>query len=141
MAKINQVQSGNVMAFINWVEVVNVNVAKEELLVKDLDTKQEFVVRGKSLVESGFSADTFSKVQGITKTEAAEILISHKNTPMTVVFVKVNGQSRTMRCKWLHQETLMGRSMVYEFGFGVKQIDHRTIQSIIVDDVKYTVKK
>ena len=143
MTKMSQITSGDVMAFINWVEVVNTDPKNGEIRVKDLDSKQEFLVRGQQLIESGLSADRFTSEKSVTKTEAAEIFITNKNTPMTVVFIKANGQLRTMRCKWLHQETLMGRSMVFEFGQGggVKQIDHRTIQSIIVGDVRYTVKK
>lgn len=143
MSNVNQICGGDVMAFINWVEVVSTDPKNEEIRVRDLDSKQEFLIRGKQLIESGLSADRFSSEKAVTKTEVAEIFISNKNTPMTVVFIKANGQLRTMRCRWLHQETLMGRSMVFEFGKdgGVKQIDHRTIQSIIVGDVRYTVKK
>ena len=139
--KTNQIKIGHIMAYINWVEVV-ANNGVNELKVRDLDSKQEFLIRGESLIEKGMSADVFSSTKSATKTELAEILIGHKNTPMTVEFVKANGQNRVMRCKWLSHEVLMGRSMVYDFDdHGVKQVDHRTIKSIIVDDVKYVLKK
>jgi hypothetical protein len=138
--KANQIQPGNLMAYINWVRVVDAK--PNELKVEDLDTHQEFLIRGASLIEKGMSADVFSSTKGATKTELAEILIGHKNTPMTVTYVKLNGEVRVVRCKWLSHESLMGRSMIWDFDKGgLGQIDHRTIQSIIVDDVKYMLKK
>ena len=139
--KANQIAAGNIMAYINWVEVLNQN-SVNELKVRDLDTKQEFLIRGESLIEKGMSADVFSSTKSATKTELAEILIGHKNTPMTVAFITIKGENRVMRCKWLSHESLMGRSLVWNFDeHSLKQVDHRTIQSIIVDDVKYVLKK
>ena len=62
--------------------------------------------------------------------------------PFTVVFVKQNGEKRVMRAKFISTEPLLGRSIVSDLDdeFKIKQVDHRTIESIIIDKVKYVHK-
>ena len=101
----------------------------------------EMNINGAELVQVCKSADIFTSEEKVTKTRAAEILTTSYNIPFTVVFEKADGTERTLRGRLIHPEPLLGRSMVYDFDEeGARLVDHRTIKSLTVDHVKYTVK-
>lgn len=141
--RIADVKKDDLMAFVYFAKVT----AKqgENLSVKNMDDEMDFGVHGKALVERGFSADQYQEEQKVTKTQAAEILVSSYNRPFTVCFEKQDGGDRTLRGRLVHPEPLLGRSMVEDLDIDPKQhrlrqVDHRTIQYIIVEGVKYIVK-
>ena len=119
--------------------VVN-DATTSQVSAKDMDTNELVNITGVKLVESLSSADYFTSTQKKTKTELAEILISAGVKPFTVVFEKQDGERRIMRARFLSTEPLLGRSIVSDLDDGgkIKQVDHRTIESIILDKVKYT---
>ncbi len=140
---LSSIKPGHVMAFINWVEVKE--VLANSIIVTDLNSKQEIEVRGKSLVETGLSADAFSKVEKVTKTQIAEKLTECKNTPLTVCYITAEGKERVLRGKWTSQEPLMGRSYVIDLdikkGSPLRLVCHRNIKWLITENVQYVVKK
>jgi hypothetical protein len=139
------VKVGDLMASINYVRVKQVNNGGQELVTEDLlNGFQSLTITGKDLVESCLSANQFQKEMKITKTQAAELLISSYNRPFTVVFEKQDGTERTLRGRLIRPEPLLGRSMVEDMETTDKNkerlVDHRTIKSLIVDGIKYVVK-
>jgi hypothetical protein len=109
--------------------------------------KRKFVVQGQKLIEETmFSATQFEKEESVSKTKAAEILVNAGDTVFTVVFFKQDGSERTLIGKLTGvTESLLGRSSVIDFGeiFSgnpLRQVDHRTIKSIILKGTKYTVR-
>lgn len=140
-----KVKAGDLMAFVYWVKVSK-NDNGQELQVQDLDRGQgEFYIRGKDLIVAGASADQYQETEKITKTKAAEILIASHNRPLTVNFIKQDGKERTLRGRLIRPEPLLGRSMCEDLEEKdvkkrVKLVDHRTVQYLIVDGVKYEVK-
>ena len=59
--------------------------------------------------------------------------------------MKQDGTERTLRGKLVKPEPLLGRSMVEDLDSDdkknrLRQVDHRTINWLVVDGVKYTVK-
>ncbi len=141
--KANKIKNGDLVAFTYYGKVVGHSAG--ELSVYDVDNKREFLVRGTDLIEGSLSADQFSSTKKVNKTKAAEVLIEAKNRPLTVMFTKVNGEDRKLRGRLVNAEPLLGRSMVQDLditkGNPLRQVDHRTIKWLIVDDVKYEVKK
>jgi hypothetical protein len=140
-----KVKVGDLMAFTYYVKIKKSNSNGEDLLVEDLDNGgSEIRVQGKELVTSSYSADQFAEEEKVTKTRAAEILINSPNRPLTVSFQKQDGTERVMRGRLVAPEPLLGRSMVEDLETTdknrLRQVDHRTINWIIVDGVKYTVK-
>lgn len=119
-----------------------VTASNSKVVATDMDNNETVEIKGVQLVDSLSSADFFENAQKLTKTELAEILINANVRPFTVVFTKQNGEKRTMRAKFLSTEPLLGRSIVSDLddGFSIKQVDHRTIESIIIDKVKYVHK-
>lgn len=141
----SQVKPGDLMTFAYWSKVKSVHSGGTRLLVENVDNKEEFSVEGASLVEKAFSADRYSKTETVSKTEAAEKLVSSFNVPFTVVFEKSDGTNRVLRGRLVKTEPLLGRSMVEDLdvkkGNPLRQVDHRTIESLVVNGVRYVVKK
>ena len=140
----DKVKKDEVLALMYYVKV-KATRSDSELLVKDLHNGQEIQVRGKELIETCLSADQFEEEKKVTKTQAAEILIGSPNQPLTVSFMKQDGAERTLRGKLVKPEPLLGRSMCEDLDCDdnknrLRQVDHRTINFLIVGGVKYTVK-
>jgi hypothetical protein len=149
-----QIESGDLMAITSFVEVESVTSrgpnGQPTLSVVDRDNGQKFQVIGKPLIERAQSADRFLRTETKTKTELAEILTTSWNRPLTVVFEKQDGAMRTLRGRLIQPEHLLGRSHVQDLDAarqggdatdGMRLVDHRTIESLIVGGVKYTLRK
>lgn len=133
------------MSFTYFVAVAGAHHNGQELLVHDLDNRrQPIVITGRALMERAGSADQVHEEQKVTKTRAAELLVSAAQKPITVAFVKQDGTERTLRGRLIHPEPLLGRSMVEDLDHDgphrTRLVDHRTIQWLIRDGIKYIVK-
>ena len=135
-------QVGDIIAVVRYAKVVN--VYDTEMLVKDIDYESEFRILGRQMLDQLRSAALYDSVETVTGTRAAEVVSTSFNTPMTVCFIKKNGDTRVMVCRLKDTEPLMGRSYVDDLeeteGDKMAQVDHRTIQWAIVNKVKYVVK-
>lgn len=140
-----KVKKGDLMAFTYYVKIKEATQKGETLLVEDVDNgMNEIRVQGKELIVGSYSADQFTEEEKVTKTRAAEILIHSVNRPFTVSFLKADETERVLRGRLVAPEPLLGRSMVEDLDttdkHRLRQVDHRTIQWIIVEGCKYTVK-
>jgi len=85
--------------------------------------------------------------QKVSKTKAAELLINAKKEDVfTVRFKKADGRKRTLVGTLHNTENHMGRSnvidhQVYGGGSQIRQVDHRTIEWLILRGTRYQVKK
>jgi hypothetical protein len=147
-AKVNK---GDLMAFIYYGKVEHVarpysNVAGEHTLkVKGLNGAPDgFNVIGDKLIVASASADQYHEEVKVTKTQAAELLVSAYNRPFTVCFVKQDNSERTLRGRLVQPEPLLGRSHVEDLDITepnkMRLVDHRTIKFLILEGVKYVVK-
>ena len=148
------VKKDDLMALVNYVKVEKVkNISingkqNTSASVVDVDTGVKFDINGDPVLEKMFSADQYSKSEKKTETQLAEILTNSWNVPMTVNFDKKDGTNRTLRGRLASSEHLLGRSMMVDLDLdiqkdpsrGLRQVDHRTIHYIIVNDVKYIKK-
>ena len=140
-----KVKKGDLMAFTYYVKIKESTQGGETLLVEDVDNGlNEIRVQGKELVVGSYSADQYTEEEKVTKTRAAEILIHSVNRPFTVSFLKADETERILRGRLVAPEPLLGRSMVEDLDttdkHRLRQVDHRTINWIIVEGVKYVVK-
>lgn len=135
-------KANDVVAIVRYAKVHK--AVGESVELEDLDDKTKYSIRGKDLLNSLRSASLFNKQEKITLTKAAELVSSSFNTPMTVCFTKQDGTDRTMVCRLLSTEPLLGRSHVDDLeitdGHRLRQVDHRTIKWAIINGVKYVVK-
>lgn len=144
----SRVHRGDLMAFTYYGTVKNVvakNRGETRLEIFDVDREEIFLVEGNSLIEASASADQFQETEILSRTKIAEILVTAFNRPFSVNFVKQNGEERTLRGRLVNSEHLMGRSMVEDLDVDadshrLRQVDHRTINWLIVDGVKYIAK-
>lgn len=143
--KATEIKKDHIMAFIYYAKVKEVASNGELLHLENLRDGSEFRVSGLALVEDSCSADQYHEEVKVSKTKAAEILIESHNRPFTVSFQKQDGEERVLRGRLIRPEPLLGRSMVEDFdqsdtGNRFRQVDHRTINFLIVDGVKYVVQ-
>jgi hypothetical protein len=154
--KAGDVGLGDVMASVEFFKVNNKIVYSETITVTDLDTGLEFEIHGNKLIGQCFSADRFFEEKKVTRTEMAETLSKSFNIPFTVVFQKsgkgkgeTKGEMRTLRGRLVSVEALMGRARVIDLDLPndgnptsrQRLVDFRTLESLIVGGVKYTLKK
>lgn len=137
------IQNNDLMAFVYFAKVKK--ATNGELLVTDLDNSGDIQIRGKELIENSFSADRYTEEVKVSKTQAAEILVHSANRPFTVSFNKQDGSERVLKGRLVRPESLLGRSMVEDMEIAdakdrIRQVDHRTLNYLIVDGVRYTVK-
>ena len=139
-----KVKRGHMMALVYWVEVQAVYDGGADLRVRDIADNKDFEIHGFNLVKKCYSADVYEKEVKTTKTDMAEKLIAAHNMPFTVEFEKADGTIRMLRGKLISPEPLMGRSTVLDFDVQDKDplrlVDHRSIKSLILDNVKYVLK-
>ena len=141
--KVGEIKKDDIMAFVYYTKVLK--PGGNVLDVHNIDADMDFRVEGKQLIERGLSADQFAEEIKITKTRAAEILISSYNRPLTVCFEKLDGTEKVLRGRLIRPGPLLGRSMVEDLdvtsSHRQRLVDHRTIKFLIVEGVKYEVKQ
>jgi hypothetical protein len=144
----DQVKTDDLMALVYYVKVKQVRNNGEILVVGDVDHGgADITVQGKELIEGSYSADYFAEEEKVTMTQAAEVLVGSANRPLTVCFIKTDGTERTLKGRLVRPEPLLGRSMVEDLTLAptdlnrLRQVDHRTIKFIVIDGVKFVVKK
>ena len=135
---------GELLAVTFWTKVDRID-GTEKLLVEDLERGNKFHIQGKDLIDSTLSADEFSKTEKINKTAAAQKLVTLFGVPFTVNFDEQSGKNRTLRGKLVEPEPLLGRSYVEDLDIPLgthrlRQVDHRSINYLICQGVKYVVK-
>lgn len=139
-----KIEAGNILSLTYYVKVKKSSRNGQDLLVENLDHSiGEIRILGKDLIEGAAAADQYRSTSKVTKTKAAEIMISAGTSPFTVCFEKSGGRERVLRGRLVRPEPLLGRSMVEdldEIGNRLRQVDHRTIKWLIVNGEKYTVQ-
>lgn len=138
---ITKLKKGSIISTTLYMTVNSVNVKNGEIIVTDQHGRQ-LVTKGKEFIEKAFtSADQFTSTMKVSRTELIEYMLSAKDDVFTASFVKQDGTNRTMIAHLIGEETKMGRSLVMDLEEGgPKQIDHRTLNWVILNGVKYTVK-
>ena len=150
----DRIRPNDLMAFIYYGKVstsIKNNGARgpfaqpDQIQVINIDDGSTFYVQGRELIEKGYSADQYHTERSVTKTELAEILTRSFNTPFTVTFIKADNSERVLRGRLIKTEPLMGRSYAEDLDITepnkTRLVDHRTIKSLIVDGIKYSVKE
>lgn len=148
----SKVKPGDLMAIIHYVKVAEIAPDASRMRVTPVDRAGDQVggiasmdVIGKELITRALSADYFAEEQKITATEMERILTGEIfNRPISVFFVKENGEERLLRGRYV-KPAPFGRSYMEDLdkpeGDRIRLVDHRTIKWLIVDGVKYVAKK
>jgi len=141
----SKIKAGDIMNIIHYFKVKQNNGS--HIIVTDLKGKLgDMKIDGLELIESCGSADQWNKEEKCTMTAAAQMLVESYGKPFSCTFLKADGTERTLRGKLVTPEPLLGRSSVIDLDIpagehNLRLIDHRTVVSLTLDGVKYTVKK
>lgn len=134
----NKLKKGDILSLNLTLSVVKVE--GDTVVTEDKDGKR-VVFQGDG-VKDCKSADLYSSSVQSTRTRIIEIF--QKMSPsdvFTVEFVKQDGTLRKLRGKMIKSENGFGRSEVWDLDVkGKRQVDHRTVESLIFDGVKYFIK-
>jgi hypothetical protein len=141
--ELNKIKKGERLSMTYYLETLS--VSGDSIQVRD-QNKMEFTIRGKSLIEGSIkSASQFSDTRKVSRTEMVDILLGAGDTVFTCEFTKADGSDRTLVGHLINTESHFGRSNVLDLevtsGHPIRQVDHRTISSLVINDVKYTLKK
>ena len=144
----SEINVGDVMSFTYFGEVEKVNssvVGGTTITLTDLDSGQSFQVQGNELLERSKSASQYKKTERVTQGDMVDILCHAKNSPFTVVFVKKDGSTRTLVGRVIGiSEKNLGYIAVEDLerpsGDRFRQVDCRTIQHLVLNNIKYVVK-
>jgi hypothetical protein len=142
--EIKSVKPGERLSYTSYFEVVNSDAKKGILEVKDT-SGQVLSIQGKDFIESNIkSASQFKKTEKLGKNALAEKLFTSGDSVMQVEFLKQDGTPRTLIGYFTSQDVNLGRSNMVDLevttGHNMRQVDHRTIKSVIVNQVKYVSK-
>lgn len=142
-----QIKEGDIMAFIYYAQVTEIRNSGSKLSVKGLTkgAPETFGVDGRSLVIGGLSADQHHETISVSTTEAARMLVTSFNMPLTVCFLKKDGTERVLRGRLIGEEPLLGYSWVEDLeqpeGRRIREVNHRELRWLIVGGIRYLVKK
>lgn len=140
----DKIEKGDYILTLSWAKVISKRGYGPELQCVDLDDDTDFRIQGARLIDACYSASAVLNTATATKTELAELLVSSRNVPFTVAFKKSDGKMRELVGRLVKPEPLLGRSHVEDLerpaGKRLRLVDHRTIQWMIVNGTKYTLK-
>jgi len=143
----DKIQKGEYLSEVQYYEVLaigrNTQTGEKQVKVRN-QRGLEFFIDAGIVAEGMFSGVQFTTTEKVSQTRAAEILTEAGDTIFTVNFIKQSGEERTLTGYRLNSENLLGRSNVIDLavttGHNQRQIDHRTINWIILKNTKYVVK-
>lgn len=142
--KFSNTKVGEHLSYTSYVEVLSKNATNGEMEVKDSNGKT-FIIRGKSLIEGTMnSAAQYTTEKEVNQVQLVEALLNAKDAVFTVRFTKADGEKRTLTGHLIGTENHMGRSNVVDLevtsGNNMRQVDHRTLEYVILKGVKYVKK-
>lgn len=144
----NKIKVNDLLAIIYYVKVTESIPHSDKIVVQDVDNpNNKMAIQGKEVLQNSYSADQYDREEKISKTAAAEILVSSCSQPFTVSFTKDDGKERVLRGRLVRPESLLGRSLVEDLDISgpvnkrLRQVDHRTLNWLIINNVKYSVYK
>jgi len=113
----------------------------ENILEPDLGDE---VVNGHEKIAGMTSADYYAETVKVSRTLMSDILVAVINKPLTVFFVKQDGQERLLRGYSMGGKVRMGRSNCVDLECkpddNIRQADHRTLKYLITGGVRYELK-
>ena len=142
----SKVEKGHLMAFLYYAKVDSVRMNGANLEVLGLDNNQgSFGVHGLELVQNSFSADQYEVEKKVNQTDMIDVLSVSYNRPFTVCYKTEKDEERILRGRLVQPDMRRGRSMCEDLdkpdGDRIRLVDHRTLKWLIVDGVKYILKK
>jgi hypothetical protein len=107
-----KLEVGHIVRMSTYAKVVAISANGESVTAEDLGPAGgQFTIDGDEMIKLLESADYAFSTERISKTQMARVLISTNGAPITVAFVKKDGQERVLRGHQLRHEEMFGRSL------------------------------
>lgn len=138
------IKKGDLLCDLHYFVVSDVN--ETGAYFKDISTGEEWSVPIKfvnSAIKDAWSAESFEKQEKLCRGEVVRKLLDAGVRPFTVEYIKSDGEDRKLRGVFIKGEPTLGRSIVKDLDLqedNVRMVDHRTIRSLVLDNVKYIVE-
>lgn len=138
------IKKGDLLCDLHYFVVSDIN--DTGAYFKDVSSGEEWSVPIKFLnaaIKDAWSAENFEKEEKLCRGEVVRRLLDAGIRPFTVEYIKADGEDRKLRGTFLKGEPTLGRSIVKDLDLqenNVRMVDHRTIKSLVIDNVKYTVE-
>ena len=143
MSKTNfdEIVKGEKLSFTTYVTVNKISKESHALEVTS-ETGVKMIIQGLELIEGFSSNSQYSETKQLGKNALAERLQNAGDKIFSVEYIKADGSLRTLVGHLVSSESNLGRSMVRDLNIteenNLRQVDHRTIQSLIIGGIKYT---
>lgn len=147
----SRLKKGDLVCIIQYAQVVNAgsSFGNRFAELKDLDTGTVWTRTGDDILrrmKSGVQHE--ESVVKVTNTNLIKVLMNAGHRPFTVTWTKKDGSERTLRGRYVSAaEHSRGYSWVEDLdlppderGGRLRQVDHRTLISVVLDGVKYVQK-
>jgi hypothetical protein len=142
--KFENIKEGEYLSFTQYLKV---NSKTKDSIIVTNQFDQQLEITGIDLIESLNSAGQHNQVKIAGKNEIIDILHSAKDKVFTVNFIKADNSERTLIGRLYNIESQMGRTNVVDLEvtkvdktFGIRQIDNRQINWIVLNSTKYVTK-
>jgi hypothetical protein len=147
--KATDIKAGEILSKILYARVQRVGrqtgFGQLHVACVDLDDGTEFFMEGEELLGTCLSATQYDHDEVVSLAELATEFVNVGTRPFTVTFRKKNGAERVLVGRMITPDTILGRSTVLDFEADtpspLRQVDHRTITTLIVRGVRYMVKR
>lgn len=142
MSKTNfdSIVKGEKLSFTTYVTVNEIDKKRNALTVTS-EKGVQMLIQGLDLIEGFNSNAQYFETKELGKNALAEKLQTAGDKIFTVEYIKADGSNRTLVGHLVSSESNLGRSMVRDLniteGNNLRQVDHRTIQSLIIGGIQY----
>jgi hypothetical protein len=133
--------------YLSFTQYLKVNSKTKDSIIVTNQFEQQLEITGIDLIESLNSAGQYNQVKIVGKNEMIDILHSAKGEVFTANFIKIDNSERTLIGRLYNIESQMGRTNVVDLEtpkedktFGIRQIDNRQINWIVLGGIKYVTK-
>lgn len=139
----SKLRGGDYLSRTSYMSVARTTSYDKDISVKNMEGL-EWSIDKKVVSKECYSASQFHDTIEVNRTTILEFFLDPADYAVvrTVNYDKANGENRTMICYVLDIENNLGRSNVIDLEDNgkIKQVDHRTINWLIMKGTRYIVK-
>lgn len=145
-----KIEKGELLSFTNYFRVNEHDTTNNTVTVQEIKTGELIKIQGDELLEQLVSADYYESTVKLTKAEMINKLLSAGDKVVTVNFTKQDGTIRTLQGINPIAEVNLGRTQIIDLQVieknpndktrGIRLVDNRTINFIVLDKVMYISK-
>ncbi len=139
----------DIIQVTHYIKVTAVTTKQGEYIVTgsdlDEDSLKTMHVQSNKLVSRCRTADLYEREEEMSQSDIIDKLMAAYNNVFTVQYTKKDGSLRELRGRLISYDGRRGYSLVEDLDNEkddrIRQVDHRTLSYLIIDNVKYVARK